>query len=142
MTRIKRELLFRDLCARLPYGVKVYGLYSPEGSFYSKWHNGELIAIDRTNTKNPSFEVKFENPVPYRDYCGIEEIKPYLRPMSSMTEEEEKEYKHLTSCSDYTIFTTSDKVVAWLDRKMFDHRGLIPNGLALEAPEGMYKLKE
>ena len=63
MRQEEKDLLLRDLCCRLPYGVKVYGLYSPEGSFYSKWHNGKLICIDNTNSKEPSFCVEFESPV-------------------------------------------------------------------------------
>lgn len=72
----------------------------------------------------------------------------YLRPMSSMTEEEEKEYNQLCyNCQeqdsvDYNI-TELDRtqliyVVDWLNAHHFDYRGLIEKGLALEAPEGMY----
>ena len=62
----------------------------------------------------------------------IEKIKPYLRPMSSMTEEERQEYG-LILCDELSI-----NQFDWLNRKMFDYRGLIPKGLALEAKEGMY----
>ena len=58
------------------------------------------------------------------------ECKPYLRPMSSMTEEEEKEY-HDARSDYYDDLGTYD----WLNAHHFDYRGLIEKGLALEAPE-------
>jgi len=62
----------------------------------------------------------------------IDEIKPYLRPMSSMTEEEHKEYEQWLP-DGFNINT-----VNWLLENHFDFMGLIPKGLALEAPNGMY----
>ena len=64
--------------------------------------------------------------------CNIEYYKPYLRSMSSMTEEERKEYKVLTDCSDYPYFNTSYNVIEWLLKNHFDFMGLIPKGLAIE----------
>ena len=63
----------------------------------------------------------------------IENVRLYLRPMSSMTEEEEIYYN--------TVYTTLKfyKKEDWLNAHHFDYRGLIEKGLALEAPEGMYK---
>ena len=63
-------------------------------------------------------------------------IKPYLRPMSSMTEEELKELNIIFDNCD-----TEYRVEAqdWLDAHHFDYRGLIEKGLALKAPEGIYK---
>ena len=63
--------------------------------------------------------------------------KPYLRPMSSMTEEERKIYMEIGShlCGEIAAKTMID----WLNANHFDYRGLIEKGLALEAPEGMYK---
>ena len=61
----------------------------------------------------------------------IDNCKPYLRPMSSMTEKEENEY--------INTFLAMWDAVDWLNEHHFDYRGLIPMGLALEAPEGMYK---
>lgn len=75
------------------------------------------------------------------------EIKPYLRPMSSMTEEEKKEYgkvceldteilaKHPMNGEPFPALYNSQD---WLNAHHFDYRGLIEKGLALEAPEGMY----
>ena len=80
----------------------------------------------------------------------IDEFKPYLRPMSSMTVDEEYEY-HKHKNIDYLeicemehveiLKTTAlcfSRATDWLNKKGFDYRGLIPMGLALEAPEGMY----
>jgi hypothetical protein len=93
-----------------------------------------------------------------------DDIKPYLRPMSSMTEEEYNEFKDLTLCgqcsNDYDSwghwgvevvsykydewdkpfydFSEFQNLQNWLNKNMFDYRGLIPMGLALEAPENMY----
>ena len=66
---------------------------------------------------------------------------PYLRPMSSMTEEEANEFETISE----GLFTNEapeqiwGEVIDWLNKNMFDYRGLIPMNLALEAPEGMYK---
>ena len=71
------------------------------------------------------------------------QIKPYLRPMSSMTEDEIKEFILIAD----TVLWLGDKrstcilslkQMDWLNAHHFDYRGLIPKGLALEAPEGMY----
>lgn len=73
----------------------------------------------------------------------IEEVKPYLRPLSNMTEEEGKEYIRLLANTQESLHYIPDEkpmveFVDWLNEKMFDYRGLIPMGLALEAPENMY----
>jgi hypothetical protein len=81
------------------------------------------------------------------EFVPIHCIKPYLRPMSSMTEEEKKEYRKV--CELDTEILTNHPMNGepfpalynsqdWLDKNMFDYRGLIPLGLALEAPKDMY----
>ena len=67
-------------------------------------------------------------------------IKPYLRLMSSMTEEEKKEYYDLLSRYDASCFISKigSRLFDWLNSHHFDYRGLIQMGLALEASEGMY----
>jgi hypothetical protein len=77
----------------------------------------------------------------FEDWFNIDDVKPYLRPMSSMTKDEVEQY--------YKIRTGEDryKSLGELDAELFDfyhknhidYRGLIPMGLALEAPEGMYE---
>ena len=72
-----------------------------------------------------------------RDWsCSLDDIKPYLRPMSSMTLEEEREYNLTKTLSiiDYPTLESFD----WLNAHHFDYRGLIEKGLALEMPKEMY----
>ena len=129
MKQEDKQLLLIDLCARLPYLVK--GLYQWKGNVpFDRELDGRLydeLYLSLYSTEDSSF-------------------KPYLRPMSSMTKEEEEEYELLIDCSDYTYFKTSDKVIDWLNKHYFDYRidpstgkTLIESGLAIEAPEGMYK---
>jgi hypothetical protein len=126
MTSEEKHLLLKDLCARLPYGVKT-----------SNGH-GILELTPRTDVI----------------YIVDNGHIPYLRPMSSMTEEEKKELRqeHVKDEKLYTECITKaangdnsmrGKVILhfaadWCNKNHFDYRGLIPMGLALEAPEGMY----
>ena len=132
MTQEEKELLIKDLCARLPYsGVQIHISYE-DGFKY-----------DKTLTYD---DVKNYSQLPA---CSTTMVKPYLRPLSSMTKSERKEFDDLNKV-DEDVWMDNHKVgfpkqarimskcVDWLDRKMFDHRGLIPKGLALEAKEGMY----
>lgn len=128
MTQEEKQLLFKDLSARLYYGVKFalsnHNIYTIKGI--------DLIVTDEGDW-DYAVTAKGIEPI------EIKYIKPYLRPMSSMTVEEAYEYELLIDCSDYTYFKTSDKVIDWLNANHFDYRGLIPMGLALESPDGMYK---
>lgn len=134
------ELLLEiDLCSRLPHMTLMV-----------KWGNENYNIIDvgfgRVTVLKPFMSYTAGSPL-------IREVKPYLRPMSSMTEEEKKEIGELLDasieidtdgnisyfsgsdfipCSDYHIY------IDYLNAHHFDYRGLIPKGLALEAPEGMY----
>jgi hypothetical protein len=77
------------------------------------------------------------------------DARPYLRPMSSMTEEEKEELRqqfcyeweeNITELMDYSIeIGDADCFIDWLLEHHFDYRGLIEKGLALEAPKDMYK---
>lgn len=114
MTQEEKNLLLKDLCARLPYGIFVK-------------ENRESL------DDSPTIYTLDYHP------C-IDNCKPYLRPMSSMTEEEKKEYAmffRAFSCSMYE--RESVERIDWLYAHYFDYRGLIPKGLALEAPKDMYK---
>jgi len=122
MTQEDKELLLIDLSARWPYGVK------------------GIITYDESNT---AFTVEgIDNNVLHlsdAEECYIEDFKPYLRPMSSMTKEER--YVYHFYC-DYYYGNYFDTVgsIDWLNKNMFDYRGLIKKGLALEAPKGMYNI--
>ena len=116
MKQEDKELLLKDLCARLPYGVKC------------KYHhiqyieNGEIIDINRFGRVNIDGHIK--------DVC---DIKPYLFPLSSMTEEQ---YEYFTQ--DLHAYITFNGVVGtqialdWLNKNNFDYRGLIEKGLAID----------
>jgi hypothetical protein len=127
MTQKEKELLLKDLCARLLYGVICDRLGIPRKCTEIDIVHG-LVYIESVD--------KDMVPVPF--YIEDDTIKPYLRPMSSMTEEERVEY-NIIKCSicleeidDYAGFTD------WLNAHHFDYRGLISMGLALETHEGMY----
>ena len=125
MTPEEKQLLLIDLCARLPYGVKVKLLCRGPEQKFDDWIEATL------NTKDIElFGKSFKN------------IKPYLRPISSMTEEEAEKYNDLVndlSEFDYPPEQSASRMIDWLIANHFDFRGLIPKGLALEAPKDMYK---
>ena len=142
MTQEEKQLLLKDLCARQFYGTKVLSPWEKDGPC-------ELSAIDLTSSR----QVRV-----FEDWFKVEEVKPYLRPMASMTEEEKKAFIKLKQMSvtviipnhatvfrpDYIVDLDDEgdglnNLYDWLNAHHFDYRGLIEKGLALEAPEGMYK---
>ena len=155
MIQEDKELLFTDLCARLHYVVFLkigeYSDYTLQGIVPS---NANKPLVVRCNGSD------FE--------CSIEIVKPYLRTMSSMTEEEAKEISILYGFKDilsakitdgyieivvddgfcntetrtiwYDEIISSIEIFDWLNTHHFDYRGLIKKGLAVEAPEGMYNV--
>ena len=132
MTQEEKQVLLKDLCARLPYGVKCFCKWSKEVP------NGTVGCIQELSTFLLDELEIMDNP----EYdCQVSEIKPYLRPMSSMTEEELFNYKHLDllNYSNDGFEMPNFHSIDWLLSHRFDYRGLIEKELALEAPEGMYK---
>lgn len=113
MAQEEKAILIADLCGRLPYGLIIK---CNDGFRQSK---EILVSIDVGNGL-----INYD--------WRLTDIKPFLRPMSSMTEEERQEYG-LILCDEL-----STNQFDWLNRKMFDCRGLITIGLALEAPKGVY----
>ena len=136
MTQEEKQLLIKDLCARLPYGV---------------------ICTDLRHGDSKITEIDIESDLVYcfdfDEYAEIEHYcKPYLRPMSSMTEEEKKvlngfafdmgnKWFDAASNEERWLATTENNIKStdYLYSKYLDIHGLIEKGLALEAPEGMYK---
>lgn len=123
----KELLLLKDLYARIPYGVKI--CYTEhEYGVKSTWTIDYIIPeLEQIVTKHP-----------YGKF-SIKDIKPYLRPMSSMTEEEFDEYESIKG------WKKEYELIDWLNKKMFayrtiDGKDMFELGLAIEAPEGMYKL--
>ena len=117
MLQEHKELLLKDLCARLPYGVKFL-----RESWNYEWDQ-ELSVIEVLE------DIDKDGYINNTKVYNVEDIKPYLFPLSSMTEEQEKEWLYTLS-SDYHI--TYD-TVDWLNKNHFDYRGLIPMGLAIDA---------
>lgn len=139
MTKEEKQLLLKDLCARLQYGVKL--------DFYSIATNEHyvsiLLGIEPNNDDKPI--IAKVNDGAYT--LGQDHIKPYLRPMSSMNSEEWVEYcdasledeKSWVWAGKEYKFTPVTHREEFLNSHHFDYRGLIERGLALEAPEDMYK---
>ena len=117
MKQENKELLFKDLCARLPYGVKFL-----RESWNFEWDQ-ELSVIEVLEDIDKDGYIN--NTKVYR----IEDIKPYLFPLSSMTEEQKKKWFYTLS-SDYHI--TYD-TVDWCNKNHFDYRGLIEKEIAIDA---------
>lgn len=134
MTQEDKELLLKDLCARLPYRV-VCKCYHTE---FNEWDGEPFVAEYDDILENID---AIGNCLAGGFSYDIEEFKPYLRPMSSMTEEEYKEYYKTFRAESYGrgyVYVESVKSFDWLNKHHFDYRGLIEKGLALEAPKGMY----
>ena len=113
MTQENKELLLKDLCARLPYNCRVFYEY-----------------VDDLDKKTYGYSLTL-NTWCIDELCANKAIiKPYLRPLSSMTEEEREEYNKLVGqvlLPDYAA-----KLIDWLNAHHFDYRGLIEKGLAIE----------
>jgi hypothetical protein len=123
MTQEEKSLLLKELSARLPYDLQVKTGEDDEPYTLLSVHPNKdiaLIGIDMGGVYATS-KVK------------IDTIKPYLRPMSSMTDEEKKEHFGRTMTID--IVQTSKEVIDWMNRHHFDYRGLIEKGLAIEVTE-------
>lgn len=123
MTQEDKQLLFADLCARLPYHVRCK-VWLEDGTT-------EEGPLDLEHNYGDVLQDAFF-------YHKIKDIKPYLRPMSSMIEEEIIEFNNIPSTKNYTIIENDlpwqvahYKQIEWLNKKMFDFRGLIPKDLAI-----------
>ena len=132
MTQKDKDLLLKDLCARLPYGVKCHFKYG------SAEDDVTLGCIDNN-------VARFEYGWYGRFHVNIDAsyIKPYLRPMSSMTEEERETYYNLCyeeEREEYEFGEWAARIhyhdtidsIDYLNAHHFDYRGLIPKGLAIE----------
>lgn len=129
MKQEDKELLFKDLCARLPYGVKAYikKWSKLDRKYYEGVYTVESIDTSLNTIIADSERSCVEVIVGYDD----SEIKPYLFPMSSMTEEQYKEYLELEHSGNMEHL--SIPALDWLNKNNFDYRGLIPMDLAIDA---------
>lgn len=125
MTDEEKYLLLKDLCARLPYGV----ICKTEKG------NGHLCSINQT-----FFGIEYGVNISslkrdYFDDINTDEqvVKPYLRPMSSMTDKQKKEYQYITErWMNDPAYSISDSI-DWLNKHHFDYHELISMGLAIDA---------
>ena len=129
MTQEEKDLLLKDLCARLPYGVKI-----------KLGDNPEVFDLEY----RIRFAVMYGYSDKLEDVLGINYIKPYLFPLSSMTEEQKQEYTYIVN------YISSDDTENWKEGEFIyveqftqlmhffyinhlDYMGLIPMGLAIDA---------
>ena len=118
MTQEQKDLLLKDLCCRLPYGVKIK---TPSDCWTSEEDICELKEIFKGD--DGLFRIGDIGAL-------IEYSKPYLFPFSSMTEEQKKEWRSLMRCDSYGTLYPTIKSFDYLYKNHIDIRGLIPMGLA------------
>lgn len=127
-----KELLLKDICARLPYEVKIKVKYYDD--------NWRLLAIYTNDTTYVTRDTGY----PIETY--FEDCKPYLFPLSSMTEEQKKYITNKWGINeefDFEIYPNwgeyfvelgyTVEFIDWLNKNHFDYRGLIDKSLALDA---------
>lgn len=126
----KQQLLIKELCTRQPWGVKVQ-------------YNNKVYSIDYVSAEYK--EVKLDILDNYT--VGISDVKPYLRPMSSMTNEEMKKFDDFCVIDEFIIIPGNSEIghknqaiimsdgIDYLNSIHVDYRGLIPMGLAIEVTE-------
>lgn len=122
MAQEDKELLMKDICARLPYGVCYKHLTWDD-------ERGEECIAAQIYSINSDGYVKncYDDETVY-----IDDVRPYLFPLSSMTDEQEKEYNDL-NCYELGCFPHTEAALDYLIKNQFDFRGLIPKGLAIDA---------
>ena len=132
MTQEEKDLLLEDLCARLPYGVKVHAKYTDLGETIEV--DGIVKMIDDDGVVG--IEVIYDTSSAWT-YVQIDNIKPYLFPLSSMTEEQTEELIKLinTGQNDNNEFMRSLCRIEFYHVNHLDYRGLIPKGLAKDATD-------
>ena len=138
MNEQNKELLLKDLSSRLSHGVFCVGIT------YELDDDGErYIPVKVKDTLTEIHNYKLETAsvrLGLISSCKLETVKPYLRPMSSMTEEERKIYAKLLFADLGGVYEDYYKALDYLNAHYFDYRGLIERGLAIEAPINMYKI--
>lgn len=134
MKQEEKELILKEFCERIPYGVMCIEF----DTIIVKARSIEHVGNDDYYAN--AIHDGFGNVYPL---CAkIEDVKLFLRPMSSMTEDEDKEFASLQTdfyTDGFLYPTAASNMMNWLNAHHFDYNGLIEKGLALEAPEDMYK---
>ena len=119
MTQENKELLLKDICARLPYNVICQVEFKENGKYNSK-----VMLLSGIFTDEAYFTTKGGS-------IYSNEYKPYLFPLSSMTEEQEEECQQIKH--SYYFDDDSFVLFDWYNKNHFDYRSLIEKGLAINA---------
>ena len=132
MTQEEKSLLIKDLCARLPYGVQVQ---DTRCGISGKLHDMLVFPLYKGNDVYDYIATtNFYTDCYYDD---IELFKPYLFPMSSMTEEQKSEYHNNCNVGlnrqGNEVYYDCIESIDWLNENHFDYRGLIEKGWAIDA---------
>ena len=137
MKQEDKELLLKDLCARLPYKLVCEAQFKEYGEYKTS-----IMFLDGVFNDDAYFFTKKVGSVYSNDY------KPYLFPLSSMTEEQQEEFDRIyaddmqvVACNlknklDGKPYETNFghyRHIDWLNANHFDYRGLIEKGLAIDA---------
>ena len=129
MTQEDNKLLLRDLCAKLPYGVKGLITYNVDKDIFTiKGIYNDVLSLSDAKR------------------CYVEDFRPYLFPLSSMTDIQKKEYNILRDDAPTYHYEFGDiiedmelydnwKSIDYLNAHYFDYRGLIEKGLAIDATD-------
>ena len=142
MTQEDKELLLKDICARLPYGVKAYvkNWSKLDGKYYEDIYDVKSVFPSLNEVHVQSKTGSVDVILGYYDY----DIKPYLFPLSSMTEEQKQEYAYIVN------YISSDDTENWKEGEFIyveqftqlmhfyhinhlDYMCLIPMGPAIDA---------
>ena len=119
----EKNLLLKDLCSRLPYGVR-YRHFTWNDEYGETYIAAQIYSINTDGyVKNCHDD----------ETVYIDNVRLYLLPLSSMTEEQKKEYQYITErWMNDPVYSISDSI-DWLNKHHFDYRGLIEKGLAIDA---------
>ena len=120
MEENSKQLLLKDLCARLPYNVICQVEFKENGKYNSK-----VMLLSGIFTDEAYFTTKGGS-------IYSNEYKPYLFPLSSMTDEQEEEYNNLNGY-EKGLFPHTEEALDYLNKNHFDYRGFIERGLAIDA---------
>ena len=140
-TQSDKELLLKDISARLPYGVlgqcEIDASYDTEFETIPQTHKFQAVAhgiIEDSLFVSPMIENQYELEIineEIADGVYILDFKPYLFPLSSMTKEQKDEYQYITErWMNDPAYSISDSI-DWLNKNNFDYRGLIEKELAI-----------
>jgi hypothetical protein len=135
MTQNEKDLLLQDLCARLPYGIKFPITVKKPITSEPIETTGTISDINRYGIVSFVWDYEGQE-ILVKNSLHIKDVKPYLLPLSSMTEEQDKEYALLQTSpgkEGFLYVWNCATMMKWLIENRFDYNGLIPKGLANDA---------